>query len=92
MLKITIGVLTKQGITLQLDGRLAGRWVELLRDTATSVLDEGLSVKVDLRNVSFIDCEGIALMKSLIERGVRHINAPLFVAEQIRKCVDVQDQ
>ena len=92
MLKITVAVLTTQGITLQLDGRLAGRWVELLRDTATSVLDEGLSVKVDLRNVSFIDCEGIALMKSLIERGVRHINAPLFVAEQIRKCMNVQDQ
>ena len=92
MLKITVAVLTTKGITLQLDGRLAGRWVELLRDTATSGLDEGLSVQVDLRNVSFIDCEGIALLKSLIDRGVRHVNAPLFVAEQIRKCVDVQDQ
>ena len=92
MLKITIAVLSTQGITLQLDGRLAGRWVELLRDTATSVLDQGLSVNVDLRNVCFIDCEGIALLKSLIERGARHLNAPLFVAEQIRKCTDEQDQ
>jgi anti-anti-sigma regulatory factor len=92
MLKITIAVLTTQGITLQLDGRLAGRWVELLRDTATSVLDEGLGVNVDLRNVCFIDCEGIALLKSLIDRGAHHVNAPLFVAEQIRKCTDVQDQ
>ena len=92
MLKITIAVLTAQGITLQLDGRLAGRWVELLRDTATSVLDEGLNVKVDLRNVCFIDCEGIALLNSLIDRGARHENAPLFVAEQIRKCMDVQDK
>jgi len=92
MLKITIAVLTTQGITLQLDGRLAGRWVELLRDTATSVLDEGLGVNVDLRNVCFIDCEGIALLKSLIDRGARHVNAPLFVAEQIRKCTDVQDR
>ena len=92
MLKITVAVLTTEGITLQLDGRLAGRWVELLRDTATSGLDEGLSVQVDLRNVSFIDCDGIALLKSLIDRGVRHVNAPLFVAEQIRKCMDVHDQ
>ena len=92
MLKNTIAVLSTQGITLQLDGRLAGRWVELLRDTATSVLDEGLGVNVDLRNVCFIDCEGIALLKSLIDRGARHVNAPLFVAEQIRKCTDVQDQ
>lgn len=92
MLKITVAVLETQEITLQLDGRLAGRWVELLRDTATSVLDEGLSVQVDLRNVSFIDCEGIVLLKSLIDRGVRHVNAPMFVAEQIRKCTDVHDQ
>ena len=92
MLKITVAVLTTQEITLQLDGRLAGRWVELLRDTATSVLDQGLSVQVDLRNISFIDCEGIVLLKSLIDRGVSHVNAPLFVAEQIRKCMDVHDQ
>jgi ABC-type transporter Mla MlaB component len=92
MLKITLAVLTPKGITLQLDGRLAGPWVELLRETATSGLDEGLSVQVDLRNVLFIDCEGIALLKSLIDRGVRYINAPLFVAEQIRKCTDVHDE
>jgi anti-anti-sigma regulatory factor len=92
MLKITVAVLTTQWVTLQLDGRLAGRWVELLRNTATSMLDEGLSVNVDLRNVSFIDCEGIALMKSLMDRGVRHVNAPMFVAEQIRKSINVQDR
>ena len=92
MLKITLAVLTAQGITLQLDGRLAGRWVELLRDTASSMLDEGLRVNVDLRNVGFIDCEGIALLKSLINRGASYENAPLFVADQIRKCMDVQDR
>jgi len=92
MLKITAGSLTTQGITLQLDGRLAGRWAELLRDTATSIIDEGVRVTVDLRNVSFIDCEGIAQLKSLIDLGVQPLNAPLFIAEQIRKCMDVQDQ
>ena len=92
MLKITIEVFTNQGITLQLDGRLAGRWVELLRDTAGSVLDEGLGLIVDLRNVNYIDCDGISLIKNLIDRGVSYVNAPLFVAEQIRKCMDVQDQ
>jgi anti-anti-sigma regulatory factor len=92
MLKITIAVFGKQGVTLLLDGRLAGRWVELLRDTAASTLDEGLGLIVDLRNVSYIDCDGISLIKNLNERGVSYVNAPLFVAEQIRKCIDVQDQ
>jgi hypothetical protein len=86
MLKITRAVLSKQEITLQLDGRVTGQWAELLRSSAESVLDEGLTLNVDLKNISFIDCEGIAVIKVLIQRGARDLNAPLFVAEQIRKC------
>jgi len=41
-----------------------------------------------LKNIGFIDCEGIALIKSLIDRGVRYVNVPLFVAEQISRCKD----
>lgn len=91
MLKITRAVLSKQEITLQLDGRVTGQWAELLRDSAESVLDEGLTLNVDLKNISFIDCEGIAVIKILIRRGARDINAPLFVAEQIRKCRESQN-
>jgi ABC-type transporter Mla MlaB component len=86
MLKITSAVVSEKEITLQLDGRVSGQWVGLLRETAESALDDGVSLCVDLKNSSFIDCEGIALMRSLIERGARHANAPLFVAEQIKKC------
>ena len=86
MLKITRAVLSEQEITLQLDGRVAGQWAELLRTSAESVLDEGLTLNVDLKNISFIDCEGIAVIRNLIQRGARHQNPPLFVAEQIKKC------
>jgi len=86
MLKITRAVLSEKEISLQLDGRVSGQWVGLLRETAESALDEGVGLSIDLKNISFIDCEGIALMRSLIERGARHANAPLFVAEQIKKC------
>ena len=88
MLKITEVALTDNEITLQLDGRVSGQWVELLRETAESVLNRGLRLSVDLENISFIDCEGIALLRILIDRGVRHTNPPLFVAEQIKKCKD----
>jgi anti-anti-sigma regulatory factor len=90
MLKITRAVLSKEEITLQLDGRVSGQWVQLLRDSAESVLDEGLTLNVDLTNISFIDCEGIAVIKGLIERGARHLNPPLFVAEKIKKCGEPQ--
>jgi ABC-type transporter Mla MlaB component len=90
MLKITRAVLSKQEITLQLDGRVTGQWVELLRESAKSVLDQGARLNIDLKNISYIDCEGIALIKDLIRRGVRHTNPPLFVAEQINKCREGQ--
>lgn len=86
MLKITTAVLSQFETTLRLDGRVAGQWVGLLRDSAELVLGQGLKLTLDLRNISFIDCEGIALLKSLIERGADLVNPPLFVTEQIKKC------
>lgn len=88
MLKITQVASSNREITLQLDGRVTGQWVELLRESAQSVLEEAMRLTLDLENICFIDCEGIVLIKSLMDRGVRQINAPLFVAEQIRKCKD----
>lgn len=88
MLKITRAVQSQEATTLRLDGRVAGQWVALLRDSAESALADGLKLTIDLQNISFIDCDGIVLLRSLIERGVDPVNAPLFVTEQIRKCKD----
>jgi len=88
MLKITRAVLSKQETALRLDGRIAGQWVALLRESAESVLTDGVKLTIDLQNISFIDCEGIVLLKTLIARGVDPINPPLFVVEQIRNCLD----
>jgi anti-anti-sigma regulatory factor len=86
MLKITRVVSSKQEITLHLDGRVTGQWVGLLRESAEAVLEDGMRLTFDLENICFIDCEGIGVIKSLINRGARYANAPLFVLEQIRKC------
>ncbi len=90
MLKITKVATSDQEITLQLDGRVTGQWIELLRDSAESVLEEEMRLSLDLKNICFIDCEGLAVIKSLMGRGVRQVNAPLFVAEQLRKCAAAQ--
>ena len=90
MLKITRVASTNDEITLRLDGSVAGPWIELLAKSAESALAEGLRLTLDLENISFIDCEGLALIKNLMGRGVRQVNAPLFVAEQLRKCEAAQ--
>ena len=86
MLKITRVVLSNREIALQLDGSVTGQWIELLRQSAESELAEGLQLTLNLENICFIDCEGLALIKSLMGQGVLQVNAPLFVAEQLRKC------
>ena len=89
MLKIT-RAWSNQEVTLQLDGRVTDKWIELLSESAESALAEGLRLTLDLENISFIDCKGLALIKNLMGRGVRQVNAPLFVAEQLRKCEAAQ--
>jgi len=86
MLKITRVPSPDQQVTLQLDGDVTGPWVELLRHSAEFVLADGMRLTLDLQNIYFIDCEGVGLIKSLINRGVQQLNAPLFVAEQIKEC------
>ena len=90
MLKITKVATSNQEITLQLDGRVTGQWIDLLRESAESVLEERMRLTLDLENICFIDCEGLALIKGLMSRGVLEVNAPLFVAEQLRKCEEAQ--
>jgi len=90
MLKITRAVSSDQEVTLQLAGSVTGQWIELLRESAESVLAEGLRLTLDLENICFIDCEGLALIKSLIGYGVRQANAPLFVVEQLSKCEEAE--
>ena len=90
MLKITRIVQPDQEIALQLDGSVAGQWIELLRESAEAVLNEGLRLTLDLENICFIDCEGLALIKNLMDQGVRQVNAPLFVVEQLRRCEATQ--
>jgi anti-anti-sigma regulatory factor len=89
MLRITRTVLSKQEIVLHLHGRLSGLWAELLQRVAESVLDQNLVLTIDLTNISYVDCEGITVLMKLLVRGARDVNAPLFVAEQIRKCKDL---
>jgi len=86
MLKIIRVASSDREVTLQLDGRVTGPWVKLLRQSGESVLAEGMRLTLDLQNIYFIDCEGVGLIKSLIDRGVRPVNAPLFVAEQMQEC------
>jgi len=85
MLKISTSVADGGVVTLRLDGRLTGQWVKLLQGTCEARLGKGARVVIDLTNVSFVDREGLAVLRGLADRNVEILNALPFIAEQIRK-------
>ena len=85
VLKISITEAAGEPVTLQLDGQVSGRWVELLHKTSEVQLKKGAQVTIDLRNVSFADRDGIALLRDLANRRVQILHALPFIADQIRK-------
>lgn len=72
-------------VLLRLDGQVTGRWVMLLQRTCEAQLKKGARVTIDLKNVSFADRDGIALLRSLTDCRVELLNSLPFIAEQIRK-------
>ena len=71
--------------TLRLDGQITGQWAMLLQRTCEAELKKGAQVTIDLKNVSFADRDGIALLRSLTDSRVELLNPLPFIAEQIRK-------
>jgi ABC-type transporter Mla MlaB component len=59
--------------------------VKLLQRTCEAQLKKGVRVAIDLKNVSFADRDGIALLRSLKDRRVEILNALPFIAEQIQR-------
>ncbi len=85
MLRISAIEAAGENVTLRLDGQITGRWVMLLQRTCEAELKKGVQVTIDLRNVSFADRDGIALLCSLTDCRVELLDALPFIAEQIRK-------
>ena len=88
MLRISANEIAGEPLTLRLDGQVNGQWVELLQRTCEAHLKKGVQVALDLKNVSFADRDGIALLRSLKDRRVEILNALPFIAEQISKATE----
>lgn len=80
MLKIT-RLDANQTVTLKLEGRLLGPWVDLLERACTTPTPNGSMASLDLSGVVFVDAAGASLLAKLVRRGVRIIAQSNFVAE-----------
>ena len=84
MLKISAAGTPNHSVTLKLEGRVVGPWVEELRRVCDPILNDGRALKLDLAEVSYVDVEGIATLNSFQARGVKLKNCSPFVEQQIK--------
>ncbi len=84
MLKIDSTATGSGTVTLTLEGRLIGPWVDELRMACKCTLDTPASLTLDLGAVAFVDRDGVELLRSLAEQHARLTNCSPFVAEQLK--------
>jgi hypothetical protein len=65
--------------TFKLEGRLAGAWVNELRNCWEQAGEEG-AVRIDLTEVSWVSDEGKALLGEMHRRGAELLAADLLMA------------
>ena len=68
MLKITTGFDSERA-TLELEGRIAGPWVQELRDCWQRVTSADRQINVVLKQVTFIDSAGKQLLAEMHRQG-----------------------
>ena len=83
MLKIVCHESADKSITLKLEGRVIGPWVEEVKRLSENILGSGGTLTFDLSEVSFVDREGIDLFRKLRDRRAMFLSSSVFVAEQL---------
>ena len=84
MLKISLTEASDKAVTIRLEGRVRGPWVEELRRSCEPLLAKGRRLFLDLTEVSFVDTAGVALCRCLRDRNVTILCCSPFVAEQLK--------
>lgn len=83
MLRITSS--TKDGTAwLRLEGKLVGPWVDECRGACARARAHGRGVALDLAAVTFVDADGVRLLRQLVDQGTDIPVRSNFVTELLR--------
>lgn len=85
MIRITVVESNARAVTLRVEGRVTGPWVEALRTSCN--LHAGwdpIQLHLELEDVSFADAAGVACLKQLQDEGVGLYHVSPFLTELIK--------
>jgi ABC-type transporter Mla MlaB component len=82
MLRITVVESDGSAVTLRVEGRIAGAWVEELRTTCNvHTGPDQIQLHLELEDVSFADSAGVAFLRELRDQGVGLLHVSPFLNE-----------
>jgi len=94
MLRVTTNAEEGQGkVTLKLEGKLAGPWVEEFERCWSSTSEKWKQVVVELAGVTFIDSKGKCLLAKIHDQGAKLVGTGLMtrsIIEEISHCDEEQ--
>lgn len=79
MLRITQVNEDSDHVCLKVEGRVIGDWVSELDRTCGSCLSQSRRVTLDLSDVSYIDRQGVEMLKRILGENVQLIGTTLLV-------------
>ncbi len=74
MLRITKIFESAGSVTLKVEGRIVSEWVPVLEQECLKWLRAKPEVLLDFSEVTFIEHNGVAMLKRIASQNLRHIN------------------
>ena len=87
MLRISSADQTGLVVRLKAEGTIGGDWVPLLEAECLCHLGLRRLVELDVTGIGFVDREGAAMVRSLVDKGVRLVGTRALVEALLRGTV-----
>ncbi|NKE70281.1 STAS domain-containing protein [Candidatus Manganitrophus noduliformans] len=85
MLKVTRVAENDKTVTLKLEGRIVGEWIDMLERECKVCLGKRSKLILDLSAVGFVDKRGVEMLKAVQGDRVRLTGCSLFLSELLRR-------
>jgi ABC-type transporter Mla MlaB component len=83
VLRITCVASDDEPRTVKVEGRIAGEYVLELSRVARAAMANSSRIALDLSQVEFVDHGGVALLRSLRDRGVIFVDCSSFISSLV---------
>jgi hypothetical protein len=85
VLRISSADETGPVVRLTAEGTIREDWVQLLETECLCHLDSGRMVELDVTGIGFVDRDGAAMVRNLVEKGVRLVGTRALVEALLRR-------